>query len=156
MIRIIAYPSVPNDLSYSLQDRPDEVLDYISPLLDFALDHIPPSQVPETPLYILATAGMRLVEPAKRERIMARLRAGVNSKYAFLFPEDNLEIISGKQGSNTLIRTLHCGLRFHFVTFWSFWCQKSLSKCIIRIRIFSFISMSLASCTSRRTPYIDG
>ena len=112
---IISYTSATNYLSCSLQDRPDEVLDYISPLLDFALDHIPPSQVPETPLYILATAGMRLVEPAKRERIMARLRAGVNSKYAFLFPEDNLEIISGKQGRkgekefvrHTLIRSLH-------------------------------------------------
>ena len=86
----------------SLQDRPDEVLDYISPLLDFALEHIPPPQVAETPLYILATAGMRLVGPAKRERIMARLRAGVNSKYGFLFPEENLEIISGKQGREGL------------------------------------------------------
>ena len=74
------------------------MLDYISPLLDFALEHIPTSQVPETPLYILATAGMRLVEAGKRERVMARLRAGVNSKYGFLFPEENLEIISGKQG----------------------------------------------------------
>ena len=64
----------------------------------------PPPQVSETPLYILATAGMRLVEPSRREAVLARLRAGVNSKYEFMFPGDNLEIISGKQGGREQAR----------------------------------------------------
>jgi hypothetical protein len=40
---------------------------------------------------------MRLVEKRKRDDVIRHLRAGVTSKYGFLFPEDNLEIITGQQ-----------------------------------------------------------
>jgi Golgi nucleoside diphosphatase len=59
----------------------------MSPLLDFALEHIPSTKVSETPLFILATAGMRLVEKVKQEAIIDSLRSGINSKYSFLFQE---------------------------------------------------------------------
>ena len=45
----------------SLADNPSDTLKYLAPLLDYASDHIPFKKHPETPLYILATAGMRML-----------------------------------------------------------------------------------------------
>jgi len=42
-------------------DHPEDASDYLFPLLKFAASHIPPQQHKETLLYILATAGMRLL-----------------------------------------------------------------------------------------------
>lgn len=84
-------------LDCSLREKPHEALLYITPLLDFALEHIPFEKVKETPLYILATAGMRMLSSSQQEDILKHLREGILQKYQFLFPEGNLEIISGKQ-----------------------------------------------------------
>lgn len=81
----------------SYADNPSGSLSYIAPLLEFAKEHIPSEQFKETPLYILATAGMRLIPKEKQEAIVQYLRNGINKNYSFLFPEGNLEIISGKQ-----------------------------------------------------------
>ena len=51
----------------------------------------------ETPLYILATAGMRLLEREKQEAVLSNLRRGIKENFSFYFPEGHLEIISGKQ-----------------------------------------------------------
>lgn len=83
--------------SCSFQDHPDGTLDYFTPLLTFAMDHIPPDKVKETPLFILATAGMRLVESEKQKAILDHLLESVNRNFDFLFPEGNLEVISGRQ-----------------------------------------------------------
>lgn len=40
---------------------PEKVSDYISPLLNFAAEHVPRAKHKETPLYILCTAGMRVL-----------------------------------------------------------------------------------------------
>ena len=72
-------------------------MDYIRPLLEFASTHIPEQYHKETPLYILATAGMRLLSKPKQDLILSSLRKGIISEYPFLFPEGNLEIISGRQ-----------------------------------------------------------
>jgi ectonucleoside triphosphate diphosphohydrolase 4 len=40
---------------------PEKVSDYISPLLSFAAEHVPRAKHKETPLYILCTAGMRVL-----------------------------------------------------------------------------------------------
>jgi Golgi nucleoside diphosphatase len=74
-----------------------KVMDYIRPLLEFASTHIPEQYHKETPLYILATAGMRLLSKPKQDLILSSLRKGIISEYPFLFPEGNLEIISGRQ-----------------------------------------------------------
>lgn len=48
---------------------PEKVSDYISPLLSFAAEHVPRAKHKETPLYILCTAGMRILP----ERLLAVL-----------------------------------------------------------------------------------
>ncbi|UXI20209.1 Transcription factor SOX-2 [Sarcoptes scabiei] len=70
--------------------------DYISPLLEFASKHIPKQKHAETPVYLLATAGMRLLEKSIQDAILANLRSGIPKRFSFLFTPKNVEIISGK------------------------------------------------------------
>ena len=72
-------------------------MEYIRPLMEFASKHIPEKYHKETPLYILATAGMRLLSKKEQDGILSHLKDGINANYPFLFPEGNLEIISGRQ-----------------------------------------------------------
>jgi len=81
----------------SLAETPEKALEYIKPLLQFASEHIPPEKHKETPLYILATAGMRLIEKTQQEEILNKLRTGIRKNFDFYFPEGHLDIISGKQ-----------------------------------------------------------
>ena len=81
----------------SLEKSPDKAFDHMKPLLDFASNHIPEENHAETPLFILATAGMRLIPQEKQDLILQNLFDTITEKYSFYFPEDNLEIISGIQ-----------------------------------------------------------
>jgi len=81
----------------SLAKNPENALTYIKPLLDFALKHIPENKHKETPLYILATAGMRLLDKEAQDSILSKLRTAIQETTAFYFPAGHLEIISGKQ-----------------------------------------------------------
>lgn len=54
----------------SFSNNPDGVAEYLRPLLSHARDHIPPSLEKETPLFLLATAGMRLLPPMKQAKIL--------------------------------------------------------------------------------------
>lgn len=81
----------------SMGETPDMAFEYLRPLLSFASDNIPEDKHKETPLYILATAGMRLLEREKQEAVLTNLRRGIKENFSFYFPEGHLEIISGKQ-----------------------------------------------------------
>ena len=91
----------------SLRSNPEGALAYITPLMEFAMSHIPAAKLRETPLYILATAGMRLLAKSEQDAIVSNLRRGIQDKFDFLFPEGNLEIITGKQ-EGKLRFPLHC------------------------------------------------
>ena len=65
--------------------------------MKFAAKSIPQEKQVETPLFILATAGMRLIEHEKQEAILSNIRQGISENYEFHFSESHLEIISGKQ-----------------------------------------------------------
>ncbi|KAF8077610.1 nucleoside-diphosphatase [Lyophyllum atratum] len=54
----------------SFADNPEGVAKYLQPLLSHARNHIPPSLEKQTPLFLLATAGMRLLTPAKQAEIL--------------------------------------------------------------------------------------
>ncbi|XP_030638138.1 ectonucleoside triphosphate diphosphohydrolase 4 isoform X2 [Chanos chanos] len=78
-------------------DTPEKASDYISPLLSFAAEHIPKSKHQETPLYVLCTAGMRVLPESQQEAILEDLRTDIPVQYNFLFSDSHVEVISGKQ-----------------------------------------------------------
>ena len=81
----------------SFSENPQNAFEYMRPLIQYAADRIPPKNHQETPLFILATAGMRLIEHDQQDAIITNVRNGISKHFDFHFPEGNLEIISGKQ-----------------------------------------------------------
>ncbi|XP_063787946.1 ectonucleoside triphosphate diphosphohydrolase 4 isoform X3 [Pseudophryne corroboree] len=80
-----------------LATTPEEASGYISPLLNFAASHIPRDKHKETPLYILCTAGLRILTESQQEAILEDLRTDIPVRYDFLFSDSHAEVISGKQ-----------------------------------------------------------
>lgn len=66
----------------------------LQPLLQFAAQHIPASQLPRTPVYLMATAGLRLLPPAAAQSILAECRSALLASN-FLFETEWAQIISG-------------------------------------------------------------
>lgn len=81
----------------SLASAPDKTMNYLRPLLHFAADHVPVAKHKETPLYILCTAGMRLLLESQQGAILQELCTNVPIEFDFLFSESHAEVISGKQ-----------------------------------------------------------
>ncbi|KAJ7286383.1 nucleoside-diphosphatase [Mycena rebaudengoi] len=54
----------------SYADDPESIAGHLQPLLAHALDIVPPSLQPTTPLFLLATAGMRLLAPEKQALVL--------------------------------------------------------------------------------------
>uniref|UniRef100_A0A3B3D9V1 nucleoside-triphosphate phosphatase n=1 Tax=Oryzias melastigma TaxID=30732 RepID=A0A3B3D9V1_ORYME len=80
-----------------LAKTPEKASDYIYPLLSFAAQHIPKNKHQETPLYILCTAGMRVLPESQQEAILEDLRTDIPVHFKFLFSDSHVEVISGKQ-----------------------------------------------------------
>lgn len=76
---------------------PEKVSDYISPLLNFAAEHVPRAKHKETPLYILCTAGMRVLPKSQQKAILEDLLTDIPVHFDFLFSDSHAEVISGKQ-----------------------------------------------------------
>ncbi|XP_068606907.1 ectonucleoside triphosphate diphosphohydrolase 7-like [Brachionichthys hirsutus] len=77
--------------------KPAQASDYLHPLLSFAAQHVPRDKHKETPLYILCTAGMRLLPDGQQVAILEDLLADVPLQFDFLFSRSHAEVISGKQ-----------------------------------------------------------
>uniref|UniRef100_A0A8C3ACW3 nucleoside-triphosphate phosphatase n=1 Tax=Cyclopterus lumpus TaxID=8103 RepID=A0A8C3ACW3_CYCLU len=80
-----------------LAKTPEKASDYIYPLLSFASEHIPKNKHQETPLYILCTAGMRILPESQQEALLEDLRTDIPVHFNFLFSDSHVEVISGKQ-----------------------------------------------------------
>ncbi|KAK6313123.1 hypothetical protein J4Q44_G00164700 [Coregonus suidteri] len=80
-----------------LAKTPEKASDYIHPLLSFAAQHIPKHKHQETPLYILCTAGMRVLPDSQQEALLEDLRTDIPVHFNFLFSDSHVEVISGKQ-----------------------------------------------------------
>uniref|UniRef100_A0A8R1EDE9 Apyrase n=1 Tax=Caenorhabditis japonica TaxID=281687 RepID=A0A8R1EDE9_CAEJA len=76
-------------------DRPDEVIEYITPLLRFAEEHIPANKISETNLFIFATAGMRLLPELKQRKIIENLQTGLRSVTSLRIIDSNIRVIDG-------------------------------------------------------------
>ncbi|KNC98412.1 apyrase [Spizellomyces punctatus DAOM BR117] len=67
----------------SFADTPDQVGRHLKPLLDFASSVVPTRKHASTPIYLLATAGMRLISPTARTAILSHTCEYVRSHYPF-------------------------------------------------------------------------
>ncbi|XP_028312852.1 ectonucleoside triphosphate diphosphohydrolase 4 isoform X3 [Gouania willdenowi] len=81
----------------ALATTPQKASDHIYPLLNFAAQHIPKNKHQETPLYILCTAGMRILPESQQEALLEDLRTDIPVHFNFLFSDSHVEVISGKQ-----------------------------------------------------------
>ncbi|XP_069140277.1 ectonucleoside triphosphate diphosphohydrolase 7-like isoform X2 [Argopecten irradians] len=79
-----------------LEDTPEKANEYIRPLLQFAASYIPKEQHKETLLFILATAGMRMIPAAAQKAIFNDLKTDIAEEFPFVISDSNLEVISGK------------------------------------------------------------
>ncbi|KAG0280029.1 Golgi apyrase [Linnemannia exigua] len=81
------------------KDRPDDVGEHLEPLLDHALKIIPESEIARTPIYVFATAGLRLVQDDIREQILANSCNYIRDNYKFHMGEckNHIKNISGEE-----------------------------------------------------------
>ena len=83
----------------SLADEPSQVEDYMTPLLESAKKTIPEDKQTSTPIFLFATAGMRLVPKDQADAVLKEVRKLFNNKEKcpFMFQDDNdARIITGK------------------------------------------------------------
>ncbi|XP_036055419.1 ectonucleoside triphosphate diphosphohydrolase 4 isoform X3 [Onychomys torridus] len=60
-------------------------------------EHVPRAKHKETPLYILCTAGMRVLPESQQKAILEDLLTDIPVHFDFLFSDSHAEVISGKQ-----------------------------------------------------------
>lgn len=83
----------------SFRDKPNKAYSkHIKQLLEFAKDVIPANKVSETPVFIQATAGMRLLPQRKQELILQELCKSIRSDTNFLLKDcsSQIQIIDGE------------------------------------------------------------
>ncbi|KAJ2548093.1 Golgi apyrase, partial [Coemansia sp. RSA 1933] len=83
----------------SFADRPRRVgPEHIRPLLDFALSAVPKRQVAHTPVYLLATAGMRLLPQSHQALLLDTACSFARANYDFAIPDcqDSFRVVPGE------------------------------------------------------------
>ena len=74
-------------------DKPDLVgPDYLKELFDHALDIIPEDAVKDTPMFLLATAGVRLLPEMQRKELLRQVCSYAQKNTRFLLPDCDLHI----------------------------------------------------------------
>ncbi|KAF9358192.1 Golgi apyrase [Mortierella sp. AD094] len=81
------------------KERPEDVGEHLEPLLDHALKVIPESEIQHTPIYLLATAGLRLVQDDIREQILANSCKYIKENYQFMIGDckEHIKNITGEE-----------------------------------------------------------
>lgn len=79
-------------------EQPERVGEYLRPLIEHAAAVIPTAMHRSTPIYLLATAGMRLLPADQRESVLLSTCAYLQT-YDFLLPDcaENVRVISGEE-----------------------------------------------------------
>lgn len=74
-------------------DHPADVgRDHLQKLLDHALSIVPEDQVEDTPIFLMATAGVRLLEPMQQKALLAEICAYAQRNTKFSLPDCGLHI----------------------------------------------------------------
>jgi Golgi nucleoside diphosphatase len=99
----------------SKASNPSEATKYMEPLLKFAVEQLAVMNVtadkhPQIPLYILATAGMRLLPEEKQKEIFNNLRAEIPKTYKFKLAPDQVRTITGQE------EALYAWLSYNFLS----------------------------------------
>ncbi|RXK38178.1 hypothetical protein M231_04552 [Tremella mesenterica] len=84
---------------------PEDIPSYLAPLITHALEQIPPSQHHRTPIYLYATAGMRLLSDDTRSAILTSACDTIRSSSPFSISGpssagpcgENIRVISGEE-----------------------------------------------------------
>ncbi|KAI9827170.1 MAG: Golgi apyrase [Thelocarpon impressellum] len=66
--------------------------EHLEPLLKHALDHVPKHAVRDTPFFLLATAGVRLLPEMQRKELLAQVCSYARSSTDFLLPDCDLHV----------------------------------------------------------------
>lgn len=79
--------------------NPQDVGPYLEPLLDRALEVIPPDKLASTPIYLLATAGMRLLSSEQQQNILTEICHYLRRNYTFHLQDcsANIRVITGEE-----------------------------------------------------------
>lgn len=74
-------------------DHPGDVgRDHLQQLFDHALTIVPEDQVKDTPIFLMATAGVRLLEPIQQKALLSEICSYARKHTKFSLPECNLHI----------------------------------------------------------------
>ncbi|THC95444.1 hypothetical protein EYZ11_005086 [Aspergillus tanneri] len=77
----------------SFANRPEEVgPQHLAELLEHAREIVPDEAIKETPIFLLATAGMRLLGDVERKLLLDQICSYAHANYDFLLPDCNVHI----------------------------------------------------------------
>jgi Golgi nucleoside diphosphatase len=81
--------------------HPDDLSDYLKPLFDHATSIIPSDALDDTPVYVLATAGMRLLPDDQRNAVLKNTCSFIEHKTPFKLGmggcADHVQVITGEE-----------------------------------------------------------
>lgn len=77
----------------TLKDNPDRASDYMEPIMNFISESIPRDKHLNTPVYFMATAGLRLLDDSTQRKILNDITRDIRAK--FDFPRIKSQVISG-------------------------------------------------------------
>uniref|UniRef100_A0A0N5AH45 Nucleoside-diphosphatase mig-23 n=1 Tax=Syphacia muris TaxID=451379 RepID=A0A0N5AH45_9BILA len=80
----------------SFADAPLNATDYIKPLFDYVIKYVPQSKVIYTPVFIFATAGMRLLPESAQNAILKNIRTNLPLITPLQVIPENIRVIQGK------------------------------------------------------------
>ncbi|KAI1729873.1 GDA1/CD39 (nucleoside phosphatase) family domain-containing protein [Ditylenchus destructor] len=80
----------------SFSENPEAAPEYIRPLLDYAAEFVAPEKLSSTPVFIFATAGMRLLNLEKQNGIIKNLQQKLPDLTQFQVLSQHIQVISGK------------------------------------------------------------
>jgi Golgi apyrase len=100
-IELESLPKLETKEKWTLKIRPGistfgealgDVGEYLQPLLDHALDKVPAHQVEDTPIFLMATAGVRLLPEVQQKGLLNEVCSYARQHTKFSLPDCNLHI----------------------------------------------------------------
>jgi hypothetical protein len=78
-------------------ENPSQAGESLQGLIEFMKSEIPEAEWPETPIWLKATAGLRMLDVSKSDAIMSSVRDFLSNKSPFYFEDHFAAVISGQE-----------------------------------------------------------